>query len=149
MANKFGSLEKENKENESKQPNAAEEQPESPSNIKQEEPREQDKPDDDFWHPSESQEQKEEPPPQAPGDLAAALSYATDLLHHELSVGTGYPGWELDDHEKQVWQSFWSQVMPFIAFKYLGLVLAIVMIGIIEMIKTGQCMRWRKGANPA
>lgn len=145
MPNKFGSLE--NDEDKKDEEQITEKSDNTPSDKSNNLPDEHEKPNDDFWKPSESQPQ-EETPKEAPGDLASALAYATDLLHHELSVGTGFQGWELDDHEKQVWQSFWSQIMPYIVFKYLGLVMAIVMVGIIEMIKTGQYMRWRKGAAP-
>ena len=80
----------------------------------------------------------------SPGDLAAALVYAVDLLHHELAVGTDFPGWELDDKEREVWGSLWKQVLPFIAFKYLGIVLSLVIIAVFETIKTGQYMKFRK-----
>lgn len=145
MPNKFGSLENdEEKKNEQPIVEKTDDTQSDKSNNPAKEPEE---PDDNFWKPSESQNQ-EETPKEAPGDLASALAYATDLLHHELSVGTGFQGWELDEHEKQVWESFWNQIMPYIAFKYLGMVMAIVMIGIIEMIKTGQYLRWKKGAKP-
>ena len=89
--------------------------------------------DGDFWTPPPGiVEEKQEI--EAPGDLAAALVYAVDLLHHELAVGTDFPGWELDDKEKEVWGSLWKQVLPFIAFKYLGIVLSLVIIAVFETI---------------
>ena len=141
MANKFGKI-----EDKPADPKPEEKQ-DNQDNPKQEpgpEVKENQEPHDgDFWTPPPGiVEEKQEI--EAPGDLATALVYAVDLLHHELAVGTDFAGWELDDKEKEVWGSLWKQVLPFIAFKYLGIVLSLVIIAVFETIKTGQYMKFRK-----
>ena len=139
MANKFGKIE-DNPSEPKKDEKPTEEKPVGEPS----EPKKDEKPEDDFWTPPPGNDAEEKPPIEAPGDLAAALTYAIDLLHHELAVGTDFQGWELDDKEKEVWGSLWKQVLPYIAFKYLGIIISLVIISIFEMIKTGQYMKFRK-----
>ncbi len=140
MANKFGTIDDE--PHEQKNENPGNEKPEKNPKQENEKPERED---NDFWTPPpESNANTGEKTPEAPGDLAAALTYAVDLLHHELAVGTDFQGWELDDKEKEVWGSLWKQVLPYIAFQYLGIIVSLVIIAVFEMIKTGQYLKFRK-----
>ena len=141
MANKFGTIDDEPHEQKNENPGN-----EKPEKNPEQENEKSEREDNDFWTPPPENNAGtgEKTTLEAPGDLAAALTYAVDLLHHELAVGTDFQGWELDDKEKEVWGSLWKQVLPYIAFQYLGIIVSLVIIAVFEMIKTGQYLKFRK-----
>lgn len=143
MANKFGELDDADPEkvqgNEGKDTPA----PDTPDPKKNDVSQDTPPPENDFWNPPPDNAEKEQQQAM-PNDLADALKYVTDLLHHELAVGTGFEGWELDETESRAWAALWGKILPYISFKYMELVLLGVTIAIFEFIKTGKYLKWKR-----
>ena len=90
----------------------------------------------EFVSPAEALKGINEIPQVSKTALAEAMQSAVVFTHHEIAVYTGFSQWELDPVEQQHFQNFFNQVAPLIPIEWLGPVIGIIVIGMIEIIKT-------------